>query len=231
MSESTGTLLQATALTKSFHKSGKEIPVLDGVDLNIQKGEMCSIRGQSGVGKSTLLHVLGTLDRPTSGGVTYQDRNVFDFGDAEIAAFRNRSIGFVFQFHHLLPELTALENVMVPGLIARQSATQIRKAAADLLSDIGLSHRMDHRPAELSGGEQQRVAIARALIMNPDVVFADEPTGNLDQQTSSEIHKLIVRINQDHNVAFVIVTHNATLAELMPRQFVMRNGRVHEATA
>jgi lipoprotein-releasing system ATP-binding protein len=231
MSKPSGTLLQATALTKSFHKSGKEISVLEGVNLTIQQGEMCSIQGQSGVGKSTLLHVLGTLDRPTSGEVTYQGRNVFDFDDAEMAAFRNRSIGFVFQFHHLLPELTALENVMVPGLIARQSAAQIRTSAADLLADAGLAHRMDHRPAELSGGEQQRVAIARALVMKPDIVFADEPTGNLDQRTSSEIHDLLVRINQSHNVAFVIVTHNTPLATLMPRKYVMRKGCVHEATA
>jgi len=231
MSEATGTLFEATSLCKSFQKSGKEIPVLQGVSLTIREREMCSIRGQSGVGKSTLLHVLGTLDRPTSGEVTYRGKNVFDLSDVEMAAFRNRTIGFVFQFHHLLPELTALENVMVPGLIARESAAITRKNATEMLDAVGLSSRLEHRPAELSGGEQQRVAIARALIMKPNVVFADEPTGNLDQQTSRDIHELLVRINEAHNVAFVVVTHNPILAELMPRQLVMRKGCVHEATA
>ena len=221
-------ILDVEDLHRSYRKLGREISVLQGVNLRIHTSDMCSIRGQSGVGKSTLLHVLGTLDRPTKGTVRYYGNDIFDRPESSLAGFRNKTIGFIFQFHHLLPELTALENVALPGLIGRMGRKKALGAARELLNEVGLDQRLDHRPGELSGGEQQRVAVARALIMAPDIVFADEPTGNLDQNTSGDIHKLLFRINKTHNVAFVVVTHNASLAEMMPRRLVMREGVVYE---
>ena len=221
-------LCEVRGLTKAFHKLEQVIHVLRGVDLTLREGDMCSIRGKSGVGKSTMLHILGTLDRPTEGTVSFNGKDVFAMPEAELASFRNRTLGFVFQFHHLLPEFTAAENVALPAMIARHSRAEALEKAEALLSEVDLSHRLTHRPGELSGGEQQRVAMARALVMNPRLVLADEPTGNLDQRTSDEIHDLIVKINESHGVAFVVVTHNASLASLMPRQLEMRDGVVYE---
>ena len=224
----TDVLCEVRGMSKSFFKHGQPIPVLQGIDLAIRSHDMCSIRGKSGVGKSTLLHVLGALDRPTTGIVTYFGEDIFLKPEAELATFRNRTIGFVFQFHHLLPEFTALENVALPALIGRRPRQEALAAASDLLAAVGLSHRAVHRPGELSGGEQQRVAIARALVMSPKLVFADEPTGNLDQRTSDEIHELMVKINEERGVAFVVVTHNEGLAGMMRRQLEMRDGVVYE---
>ncbi len=192
---------------------------------------MCSVRGKSGVGKSTLLHILGTLDRPTSGHVEYYGENVFDYPDGELAAFRNKRIGFVFQFHHLLPEFTALENIAMPALIAGEKRSKALRKASDLLDQVKLTHRAQHRPGELSGGEQQRIAVARALVQGPSLVLADEPTGNLDQSTSDEIHDLILSINEIQQIAFLVVTHNHRLATMMTRQLEMRDGVVYEGAA
>ncbi|MEC8024658.1 MAG: ABC transporter ATP-binding protein [Myxococcota bacterium] len=220
--------MNVEALRKNFTFEGETIPVLQGLDLTIYRGDMCSIVGQSGVGKSTLMHILGALDRPSSGRILFNGDDVFSRPDAELAQFRNRSMGFVFQFHHLLPELSAAENVALPRMIAREPKPHAVERAKALLEAVGLSHRLKHRPGELSGGEQQRVAIARALAMEPALVLADEPTGNLDQRTSDEIHELLVQINEERNIAFVIVTHNQALAEMMDRRLVMRDGVVYE---
>ncbi len=231
MSTSKPVVCQVSDLRKSFHLRGQEIHVLKGVNLTVHHGDMCSIRGQSGVGKSTMLHVLGALDRPSSGSVRFDGTDIFSLPEKELAAFRNKTIGFVFQFHHLLPEFTAVENVALPGMIARQARAKVMDRARELLGEVGLSHRMDHRPGELSGGEQQRVAIARSLLMNPRLVLADEPTGNLDQKTSDDVHELLVKINESHGVAFVVVTHNDGLARLMDRQLEMRDGVVYEGAS
>ncbi len=219
---------QVKDLSKRYLLKGKQIDVLRGCNLTIKQGDMCSVRGKSGVGKSTMLHILGALDRPSSGTVDYFGNDIFAMPEADLAAFRNKSIGFVFQFHHLLPEFTALENVALPGMIARMPRPLIMERAMELLSEVGLADRADHRPGELSGGEQQRVAIARAMVMRPRVVLADEPTGNLDQKTSDEVHELLVKINETHSVAFVVVTHNQGLADMMPRKLEMRDGVVYE---
>jgi lipoprotein-releasing system ATP-binding protein len=221
-------ICEVRGLHKAYHKSGDKLPILRGVDLDLYAGDMCSIVGQSGVGKSTLLHILGALDRPSQGTVTYFGQDIFQLPEPELARFRNDRIGFIFQFHHLLPELTAVENVALPAMIARERRSQAMDQAAALLKDVGLGHRIKHRPGELSGGEQQRVAIARALIRSPRMVLADEPTGNLDQGTSDEIHELLVKINREKGVAFVVVTHNRALASLMNRQLVMQGGLVYE---
>lgn len=191
--------------------------VLKGVDLVLQKGEMLGIVGASGAGKSTLLHVLGTLDRPTEGTVYFEKLDVFRFSDAKLAQFRNKKIGFIFQLHHLLPEFNALENVLIPALIAGMNRDNAMKKAERLLDEVGLKERLNHKPGELSGGEQQRVAIARALMNDPDLVLADEPTGNLDSKTSDSVFHLLQRINQENKQTFVIVTHNNQLAEKMDR--------------
>ena len=225
-----GVLCEVRDLKKSFHLKGEEIHVLRGVNLTINAGDMCSIRGKSGVGKSTLMHILGTLDRPTSGALLFDGRNVFDLPETELAKFRNTSMGFVFQFHHLLPEFTAVENCALPAMIARRPRAQCLAQARELLNEVGLGSRLEHRPGELSGGEQQRVAIARALVMRPRMVLADEPTGNLDSRTSDEIHELLVKINETYGVAFVVVTHNEGLAGLMERQLVMTDGVVYEGS-
>jgi len=226
--ENNGAILSVAALCKSFYHLGREVAVLNEVNLEVRAGDMVSVVGKSGVGKSTFLHVAGTLDRPTSGTVSYWGKNVFLLPDSELANFRNRHIGFVFQFHHLLPELNALENVMVPALVANLGRGEAGERASALLKQVGLSHRLTHRPGELSGGEQQRVAIARALVMNPSIVFADEPTGNLDERTSDDVHELVLRLNQQLGLAFVLVTHNFNLAKRMSRHFLMRHGTVLE---
>lgn len=230
------TLLSCRGLTKTYRMPGaegepdRELHVLQGVDLDIARGEMVSIVGHSGVGKSTLLHILGTLDEPTAGTIAYGDQVMGELSSAALADFRNRKIGFIFQFHHLLAEFSALDNVMLPALIAGMSRKEAQQRALPLLDAVGLAERRLHKPGELSGGEQQRVAIARALVMEPEVVFADEPTGNLDSRTSSEIHELLRELNERTKTAFVIVTHNIELAWLMGRHLLMHGGGVRELT-
>jgi lipoprotein-releasing system ATP-binding protein len=225
-------LLRTKGITRSFSKPStgaspaRQIEVLKGIDLEVKRGEMISIVGQSGVGKSTLLQILGTLDQPTAGTVHYGGVDVFALPSKALAAFRNRHIGFVFQFHHLMAEFTALENVMLPTMIAREPRGVARDRAAQLLESVGLAHRLEHKPGELSGGELQRVAIARALVMEPDIVFADEPTGNLDTSTSEDIHQLLVELNQRTETAFVVVTHNVRLAWRMKRHLLLQHGVV-----
>jgi lipoprotein-releasing system ATP-binding protein len=199
---------------------------LKGVDLTIAKGERISIIGRSGSGKSTFLHVLGTLDYPSFGRVSYSGRDIFSLAPAELAAFRNRTIGFVFQFHHLLPDFSALENVMMPGLIQRRSTAEAESAARKMLDIVGLGHRVEHRPGELSGGEQQRVAIARALVLEPTLLLADEPTGNLDEVTALGIHQLLDELNEKTGLTIVLVTHSSALAQRMPRRLLMEEGRL-----
>jgi len=200
--------------------------VLDGIDLDIRKGEMLAIVGASGVGKSTLLHILGALDQPTSGKVLYGDLDVFGLDSSRLARFRNERVGFVFQFHHLLPEFSALENVMMPALIRRIDREEAAETASKMLDEVGLGARIHHRPGELSGGEQQRVAVARALVLRPDVVLADEPTGNLDMHTGEAIHDLLLSINKQQGITFVIVTHNEKLAMRADRVLRMLEGKL-----
>lgn len=223
-------ILEAVGIEKSFYTKAGELKVLKGVNLSIDEGEMVSIVGASGAGKSTLLHILGALDRPTSGKVLYNGIDVFSRDNGFLARFRNETVGFVFQFHHLLPEFTALENVIMPGLIARGSiripVEEILERAEKLLSDLGLNERRNHRPGELSGGEQQRVAVARALILNPKVVLADEPTGNLDTATGEELFNLLLRLNKERGTAFIIVTHNEYLSRRCDRVLTMVDGRI-----
>lgn len=217
-------LVTVEGVTKRFMHEGREVHVLKGVDLTIDEGEMVCVVGPSGAGKSTLLHLLGTLDLPTAGRIVYGDQDVTRLSSAKLAEFRNRSIGFVFQFHHLLPEFTALENVMMPGLIRGTPRDQLTHLARTLLEEVGLGHRITHRPGELSGGEQQRVALARALVMQPRVVLADEPTGNLDSKTSDAIHELFFALNESRRTTFLIVTHSRDLAARMPRVVGMTDG-------
>ncbi len=231
MSEGRGTpLLAVRGLHKHYRLEGRDIHVLRGVSFELERGELVSLAGKSGVGKSTLLHVVGTLDEPTSGQVFYEGLDVFALRERELAAFRNRSLGFVFQFHHLLPEFTALENAMMPALIAGLARKEAARRAREMLERVGLAERLDHRPGELSGGEQQRVAIARALVMRPALVLADEPTGNLDGQTSDGIHALILELNRELGVTFLVATHNFSLALLMQRHLLLDDGVVTELT-
>lgn len=218
-------MLRLENIHKSFTHHGTLIEVLTGIDLEIKEGASLAIMGASGVGKSTLLHIMGSLDFPTKGAVRYEDRDVYEMSEEDLSHFRNREIGFVFQFHHLLPELNALENTMMPALIARYSHKEATDMAKDVLEKVGLKKRLVHRAGELSGGEQQRVAIARALIMSPKLILADEPTGNLDWLTGQEIADLLARLNREEHVAMVIATHNQRLAEKMSRQKEMIGGR------
>jgi lipoprotein-releasing system ATP-binding protein len=213
-------------LHKSFLHMGRKLDVLRGIDLNIYAGQILAIVGASGAGKSTLLHCIGTLDLPTKGRIRLAGEELTSMGSSRLAAVRNKSIGFVFQFHHLLPEFNALENVMLPGLIQGRNRREMEKRAGALLEEVGLSHRVSHRPGELSGGEQQRVAVARALTLDPKLLLADEPTGNLDSATSEAIHDLFFQINKLHGTTIVVVTHNAAFAESMPRVVRMRDGKV-----
>jgi lipoprotein-releasing system ATP-binding protein len=217
-------IVSVQSVTKAFEHEGRSLEVLKGIDLEIERGEMVTIVGPSGAGKSTLLHLIGTLDLPTSGRILYEGQDVTRLGSSDLAEFRNRSIGFVFQFHHLLPEFTALENVLMPGLI--QGRRRLEKRARQLLDEVGLSDRLTHRPGELSGGEQQRVALARALLMEPKLVLADEPTGNLDSQTSASVQSLFFELNRTHGTTFLIVTHSRDFAAMMPRQVSMTDGRI-----
>ena len=213
-------MITAKGITKSFGN----LQVLKGIDLEIGKSEVVSIVGASGAGKSTLLQILGTLSRPDSGSLTIDSRDVLSLRSAELSEFRNRRIGFVFQSHHLLPEFTALENVMIPALIAGESRKAASEKAAALLSEVGLAERATHKPSELSGGEAQRVAIARALVNNPAVLFADEPSGNLDSATKQEIHALFFALREHHGQTIVIVTHDEGLAMMCDRCLKMRDG-------
>ncbi len=221
--------LEVSELFKSYFLNGKRIDVLDNVSLRIERGELVSLVGASGSGKSTFLHVIGTLDAPAAGTMHFMGRSIFELNDAALAEFRNRSIGFVFQSHYLLPEFTALENVAMPALIARDDKKASLKRAAELIERVGLSERAEHRPGELSGGESQRVALARALMLSPQLLLADEPTGNLDPSTGEGIHQLIRELNRDLNVTAVVVTHNETLAMSMPRRLRLKEAKVVEA--
>jgi lipoprotein-releasing system ATP-binding protein len=213
-------------VTKTFLHEGSSVTVLKGVSLRVREGEMLCVVGPSGAGKSTLLHMIGTLDLPTTGHILYEGKDVTKLSSARLSEFRNQSIGFVFQFHHLLPEFTALENVMMPGLIQGRPKGPLAARARQLLAEVGLDHRTSHRPGELSGGEQQRVALARAMVMEPKVILADEPTGNLDSQTSDAIHNLLFELNQRRRTTFVIVTHSRDLAARMPRTVFMKDGAI-----
>ena len=219
-------LVQIEDLRKSFQHEGRTLDVLKGIDLNIHPGQILAIVGPSGAGKSTLLHCIGTLDLPSSGRIRLAGEELTTMSGWRLAAVRNKTIGFVFQFHHLLPEFNALENVMLPGLIQGRPRKELEKRAQALLEEVGLSQRATHRPGELSGGEQQRVAVARALALDPKLLLADEPTGNLDTATSDAIHDLFFQINREHGTTIVVVTHNPAFAERMPRVVRMRDGRV-----
>ncbi|MEL6187116.1 MAG: ABC transporter ATP-binding protein [Myxococcota bacterium] len=224
----TEALVEIRDLRKTYWMDEQSIEVLRGVDLDLHQGDRVSIIGPSGSGKSTFLHVLGTLDAPTTGEVRYRGENVFARGSGDVARFRNRTIGFVFQFHHLLPEFTALENVAMPALIQRLSSREAERRAAEVLERVGLGHRLEHRPGELSGGEQQRVAIARALVLEPELLLADEPTGNLDEATAEGIHELLAETHRRTGLTVVLVTHSSRLASRMPRRLEMREGQLVE---
>ncbi|MGK5081829.1 ABC transporter ATP-binding protein [Bdellovibrionota bacterium FG-1] len=219
-------LIQAQGIRKSFLKGKTEIAVIRGVDFSMMPGEMVSIMGASGVGKSTLLHILGTLEPPTAGKVYFGNppQDVFGFSERQLSFFRNRSLGFVFQFHYLLPEFSALENVMMPALIAGHARAASMKQAQELLNFVGLGHRLEHRPSELSGGEQQRVAIARAVIMRPKLLLADELTGNLDSTNRNMVMDLLARLNETTGVSVLLVTHDYDLTKKMHRVLTMKDG-------
>jgi lipoprotein-releasing system ATP-binding protein len=220
------TLILVDGLSKTFKDGLREVPVLSGLQLQVAQGEKVVVVGESGAGKSTLLHILGALERPTGGQVLFDGMDVFAVADRELAVFRNREIGFVFQFHHLLADFNALENVMMPGLIQGLAWEEARHNAAVVLERVGLGARMTHRPGELSGGEQQRVAVARAVVLRPRLILADEPTGNLDRVTGSGIHDLLLELNRQHGVTIVMVTHNERLAAIADRRLRLAGGQL-----
>jgi lipoprotein-releasing system ATP-binding protein len=215
-------MLKAIGVQKSYN----DLKVLKGVDLHVLKGEVVAIVGASGAGKSTLLHILGTLDSPDQGEVFIDNENVFSRSPNKLADFRNQKIGFVFQFHNLLPEFSALENVIIPGLIAKQELNHLKKRGTELLDKLGLKERISHKPSELSGGEQQRVAVARALINSPALIFADEPSGNLDSKNASDLHRLFFQLRDEMKQTFVIVTHNAEFANMADRKLEIKDGQM-----
>jgi lipoprotein-releasing system ATP-binding protein len=220
-------ILNAKNVFKSFQTTKKvKLDVLKGISLEVQAKKITVIIGASGAGKSTLLHILSALDRPDSGNVLFNSENIFMYNDDKLAKFRNNNIGFVFQFHHLLPEFSALENVMIPQMINGTSFNIASKRSEELLESIGLKERINHKPAELSGGEQQRVAVARALANNPQIIFADEPTGNLDSANSEELHRLIVELKEKYEKTFVIVTHNSNLIKLADIVYEIKDGKI-----
>lgn len=217
-------MIAVRALSKHFITDRGRVDVLKDIDLDIRAGERIAVVGASGAGKTTLMHLLGGLDRPSSGSVNFAEKNIFHYSAQELDAFRNRSIGFVFQFHQLLPEFSALENVMMPALIGRSSAKKAAERASEILAAVGLEHRLDHKPGQLSGGEQQRVAIARSLIMSPKLLLADEPTGNLDSATSDEILALLDRLHAERDLTIIVVTHSEKVAGHMDRIIHMLDG-------
>ena len=214
-------------LNKTFLKDGLRIEVLNDLSLQIAQGQSLAVVGVSGSGKSTLIHILGTLDQPTSGSVLFDGVDVFTWPEKKLAAFRNEKIGFVFQFHNLLPEFTALENAMMPALIRLIPKNEAMRKAEAILNEVGLADRMTHKPGELSGGEQQRVAIARALILEPEILLADEPTGNLDTETGKKIEAILLALNRAKRITLIVVTHNQSLADRMSRQIGLRDGRIY----
>ena len=219
-------MIQVTGLHKSFPMGEQILTVLKGINLSIQRGELIAVVGASGAGKSTLLHILGLLDRPTTGTVRFEGQDLFQFSESAQAEFRNKRIGFVFQFHHLLPEFTALENTCMPALIQRRQPDEVEAEAAAILKEVGLGARLHHKPGELSGGEQQRVAVARALLQKPDLVLADEPTGNLDTHTGEALFNLMRELNKARGTTFVIVTHNDKLSAQADRIVHMQDGQI-----
>jgi lipoprotein-releasing system ATP-binding protein len=217
--------IELRGLVKTFRHNGIQVEVLTGVDLDIHQGETLAVVGASGVGKSTLLHILGTLERPSTGKVQWDGKDIFSLDDRSLAAFRNRKVGFVFQFHHLLAEFNALENVMMPALIARLPQPVARDMAEAILVRVGLKERLTHRVSTLSGGEQQRVAVARALVLEPEVLLADEPTGNLDPKSGGRVQELILELNHERGLTSVIVTHNLEMARVLDRQITLLEGK------
>jgi lipoprotein-releasing system ATP-binding protein len=215
-------------LHKSFNSSGNRIDILKNINTDLKVGETLAVVGPSGIGKSTLLHILGTLDRPDKGKILFKGEDVFKFDDAKLALFRNKSVGFVFQFHHLLPEFSALENAMMPALINGFGRSQAARAAEKILIRVGLQERLSHRVVKLSGGEQQRVALARALVLKPDILLADEPTGNLDKKNSEQVHDLLWELNRELGMTLVVVTHNMELANFMARRVTIVDGQLVE---
>lgn len=220
-------MIKLENLSKTFIKDGSTIEVLRDLDLIIPRGQSLAILGVSGAGKSTLIHILGTLDHPSSGSVLYDDINVFAWEKKRLAEFRNSTIGFVFQFHNLLPEFNSLENTMMPALIHGLSLREAKARAKVLLQEVGLGDRLNHKPGELSGGEQQRVAVARALIMKPEIILADEPTGNLDSETGKKIENILVDLNKNKQITLVVVTHNKSLADRMSQKIRLSDGRIY----
>jgi len=218
--------IHATDISKEFSHNNVRIEILRGVNFGLQKGETVAIVGASGIGKSTLLHIMGALDRPDKGALWYQGKNVFLFNDDELAIFRNESVGFIFQFHHLLPEFTAIENAMMPALIKGCKPQLAEESAEAILVRVGLKDRLRHKIGKLSGGEQQRVALARALVLNPLLLLADEPTGNLDKRNSEQVHELLLKLNQDFGMTLVVVTHNMELAGYMSRRVTISEGQL-----
>jgi len=221
-------MIKLENLSKTFVKDGNRIEVLKNLNLEIPKGASLAVVGVSGAGKSTLIHILGTLDHPTSGTLTIGGNNVFEWNKKKIASFRNKMIGFVFQFNNLLPEFSALENTMMPALISGMPKKLAAEKAGLLLSEVGLDHRMKHKPGELSGGEQQRVAIARALVMDPEILLADEPTGNLDTETGKKIEDILVNLNETKKITLIVVTHNKLLADRMSGGIGLRDGEIYD---
>jgi len=218
--------IKATDLSKSFQKDGSRIEILKNLDFEIAAGESVAILGASGAGKSTLLHILGTLDHPSSGSLFLNGEDVFKFNEQKLAELRNKKIGFVFQFHHLLPEFSSLENVMMPALISGIPKKEARRRAEFVLNEVNLGDRITHKPGELSGGEQQRVAVARAVIMEPDLILADEPTGNLDTETGERVQEVLINLNRKLGITLIVVTHNQLLAERLDRSIGLRDGKI-----